>query len=83
VNQEFIRANETAALMGTTVAMLASIMVQEIVKVITGSTQSALLGRSLYINTDTLDFTFTQHERKSDCVCASSDMLQARAYSAR
>jgi molybdopterin/thiamine biosynthesis adenylyltransferase len=82
VDQDFLRTNETAALMGTTVAMLASIMVQEIVKVITGCTESRILGRSLYINTDTLDFTFTQHERKSDCFCAHLEAQQIAAGTA-
>lgn len=68
--QDFLRAAEKGALMGTTVAMLAGIMVGEIVKVITGAAESRLIGRSLYINTETLEFTFTEHPSRPGCHCA-------------
>lgn len=68
---EFLHQSNTAALMGTMVAMLASIMVHEIVKVITGSTKSSLLGRSLYINTETMEFNYQKHPRKKNCFCSS------------
>lgn len=68
--QEYLRAEERGALMGTTVAMLAGIMVGEIVKVVTGAAESRLIGRSLYVNTETLDFTFTEHPSRPGCRCA-------------
>jgi molybdopterin/thiamine biosynthesis adenylyltransferase len=70
-DQEYLRAEERAPLMGTTVAMLASILVGEIVKVLTGSAESRLVGRSLYINTETLEFTFTEHQSRPGCRCAA------------
>lgn len=70
-DQIFLRSSERGALMGTTVAMLAGIMVNEIVKVITGYTESALLGRSLYINTGELSFSFTDHRQELSCRCAN------------
>ena len=71
-DQRYLRAEEHAALMGTTVAMLAGIMVGEIVKIITGSAPSRLVGRSLYINTETLEFTFTEHLPRPGCRCQVS-----------
>lgn len=65
----YLRPSETAALMGTSVAMLASIMVHEVVKIITGFAESRLLGRSLYINTETLEFNFTDHPVVPGCYC--------------
>ena len=68
---EYLVPEETAPLMGTTVAMLAGIMVQEIVKLLTGFTEPSLLGRSLYIDTSTLEFTFTEHARNPKCPACS------------
>lgn len=66
----FLHKHEAAALMGTQVAMLASIMVHEVVKVITGISKSKLEGNMLYINTETLSFDLVPNERMSDCgVC--------------
>lgn len=68
---EFVRLEETAALLGATVAMLAGILVTEMIKVVTGAAPSALVGRSLYIDTGTLEFHYTDHPRRADCHCMS------------
>ena len=65
----WVREAEFQATMGTTVSMLASIMVAEVVKVISGSTPSALLGAWLYVNTATLDFDLTFQPPVAGCVC--------------
>jgi molybdopterin-synthase adenylyltransferase len=65
------RPEQTAALTGATVAMLAGIAVNEILALISGARPLRTAGRSLYINTDTLTFTFSDHQRKDGCVCAA------------
>jgi molybdopterin/thiamine biosynthesis adenylyltransferase len=59
-------------LMASTVFMLAGIMVGEIVKVITGSAPSRLVGRSLFVNTETLEFQFTDHPSNPECRCRTT-----------
>ena len=44
-------------------------MVAEVVKVISGSAPSALLGAWLYVNTATLDFALTPQPQLDDCIC--------------
>lgn len=61
--------NHKAPLMGTMVAMLASIATHEIVKHISGFTESNLLGRSLYIDTETMEFLKNDHPINSNCDC--------------
>ncbi len=65
------RPEHTAALTGATVAMLAGIAVNEILAQISGAHPLRTAGRSLYINTDTLTFTFTDYQRKEGCICAA------------
>lgn len=72
----WLREAASQATMGTTVSMLASIMVGEVVKVITGSAPSALLGAWLYINTATLDFDLTMQPRRAGCICGDLDGLR-------
>ena len=67
---DFLRYEKAQALTAATVFMLAGIMVNEIVKVITGSAPSRLVGRSLYVDTESLEFTFTEHPRRPDCTCS-------------
>ena len=67
---EFLRYERAQALTAATVFMLAGIMVNEIVKVLTGSAPSRLVGRSLYVDTESLEFTFTEHPRRPDCTCS-------------
>jgi molybdopterin/thiamine biosynthesis adenylyltransferase len=65
----WLKEADFQATMGTTVTMLASIMVAEVVKVISGSAPSALLGAWLYVNTATLDFALTPQPQLDDCIC--------------
>jgi molybdopterin-synthase adenylyltransferase len=67
---EFLRYERAQALTAATVFMLAGIMVGEILKVLTGSAPSRLVGRSLYVDTESLEFTFTEHPRRADCTCS-------------
>ena len=67
---EFLRYEQAQALTAATVFMLAGIMVGEIVKVLTGSALSRLVGRSLYVDTESLEFTFTEHPRRPECMCS-------------
>jgi len=69
---EFLQTEESAALTGSTVAMLAGIQVNEIIKVLTGATDSKLVGQTLYINTANLSFDFIPHERRADCSACGS-----------
>jgi molybdopterin-synthase adenylyltransferase len=69
---EFIKLDESAALLGSTVAMLAGIMVTEILEMVSGATDSALVGRSLYINTARLSFTFDDHVPRAGCPCGAA-----------
>ena len=68
----FVRYGEGAALMGTTVCMLGGILVNEIVKVLTGYAPSAIAGRSLYIDTADLTFTFNDHHPDPTCSCGAA-----------
>jgi molybdopterin/thiamine biosynthesis adenylyltransferase len=68
-DDSWLREAEYQATMGTTVTMLASIMVAEVVKVISGSAPSSLLGAWLYVNTATLDFSVTVQPALDDCIC--------------
>jgi molybdopterin/thiamine biosynthesis adenylyltransferase len=64
---DFVKVEETAALTGATVVMLAGILVNEILKTLTGLAPSPIVGRTLYINTGSLTFDFIPHERQADC----------------
>ena len=76
-DDDWLREAETQATMATTVSMLASIMVGEVVKVISGSAPSALLGSWLYINTETLQFNLTAQPPRDGCVCRDLEALRA------
>ncbi|MGH3860694.1 HesA/MoeB/ThiF family protein, partial [Actinokineospora sp.] len=66
---DILRHEETACLTGSTVAMLAGIAVNEVVGVLSGAKESPTAGRSLYVDTDRLTFTFTDYEARPDCPC--------------
>lgn len=68
---DILRPEHTAALTGATVAMLAGIAVNEMLAHISGARPLRTAGRSLYVNTDTLTFTFTDYAPKDGCVCAA------------
>jgi molybdopterin/thiamine biosynthesis adenylyltransferase len=67
---DILRPEHTAALTGATVAMLAGIAVNEMLAVLSGARPARTAGRSLYIDTDALTFTFTEYSVKAGCVCA-------------
>jgi molybdopterin/thiamine biosynthesis adenylyltransferase len=68
---DILRPEHTAALTGATVAMLAGIAVNEILAHLSGARPPRTAGRSLYINTDMLTFTFTDYTVKDGCMCAA------------
>jgi molybdopterin/thiamine biosynthesis adenylyltransferase len=69
---DILRHEETASLTGSTVAMLAGIAVNEVIAILSGAKAvTRTSGQSLYINTDTLTFTFTAYDFRDDCVCAA------------
>lgn len=66
---DVLRKEQTGALTGSTVAMLAGIAVNEVIALLAGAKTSRTVGQSLYINTDTLTFTFNEYEFRDSCVC--------------
>ena len=68
-SDDWLREAASQATMGTTVSLLAAIMVGEVVKVISGSAPSPLLGAWLYVNTATLGFDLTVQPPRPDCIC--------------
>ncbi|MGH3567670.1 MAG: HesA/MoeB/ThiF family protein [Pseudonocardia sp.] len=66
---DILRDEETAALTGATVAMLAGIAVNEVLGLVSGAKPSRTAGQSLYVNTDTLTFTFTEYDFRPGCEC--------------
>ena len=68
---DILRPEQTACLTGSTVAMLAGIAVNEVIGELSGAKPAATAGRSLYIDTDKLTFTFTDYTSRDDCPCAT------------
>lgn len=68
---DILRAEETACLTGATVAMLAGIAVNEVIGEISGAKEAATAGRSLYIDTGRLTFTFDSYTSRPGCACAT------------
>jgi molybdopterin/thiamine biosynthesis adenylyltransferase len=67
---DILRHEQTAALTGSTVAMLAGIAVNEVLQLLSGAKPTTRTsGQSLYVNTDTLTFTFTEYQFRPGCVC--------------
>jgi molybdopterin/thiamine biosynthesis adenylyltransferase len=67
---DILRHEQTAALTGSTVAMLAGIAVNEVLQLLSGAKPvTRTSGQSLYVNTDALTFTFTEYEFRPGCVC--------------
>jgi molybdopterin/thiamine biosynthesis adenylyltransferase len=73
---DWLREADSQATTGTTVSLLAAIMVGEVVKVISGSTPSRLLGAWLYVNTATLRFDLTAQPPRPDCLCRDVGALR-------
>jgi molybdopterin/thiamine biosynthesis adenylyltransferase len=67
---DILRHEQTAALTGSTVAMLAGIAVNEVLQLLSGAKPSTRTsGQSLYVNTDSLTFTFTEYDFRPGCIC--------------
>jgi molybdopterin/thiamine biosynthesis adenylyltransferase len=65
---DILRQEETACLTGSTVAMLAGIAVNDVIGYLSGARPTSLLGgRSLYVNTEELTFTFSDFDIREDC----------------
>lgn len=74
-----LRPEKATALTASTVAMMTGIAINEVISMLAGAKRSRTMGESLYINTDTLDFTFEKYAFRDDCECrrraAASDRL--------
>jgi molybdopterin-synthase adenylyltransferase len=68
---DILRTERTACLTGATVAMLAGIVVNEVLALIAGAKESRTAGRSLYVDTDRLTFTFNQYGYRAGCACTT------------
>ena len=75
-DDDWLREAASQATMGTTVSLLAAIMVGEVVKVISGSAPSPLLGAWLYVNTATLKFDLRAQPPQPGCVCRDVGALR-------
>ena len=65
-----IRLESAAALTGTTVFLLASIMAGEIVKFITGFAETSLLGSILFVDLEHLEFSWKKIDQQESCYCS-------------
>ncbi|MGY3205116.1 HesA/MoeB/ThiF family protein [Streptomyces sp. TE5632] len=67
---DILRAEKSGSLTGTLVAMVAGIAVNEVIGLVSGAkSTSRTAGRSLYVNTETLTFDFTEFSFRPDCPC--------------
>jgi molybdopterin/thiamine biosynthesis adenylyltransferase len=65
-----LRPEKSGSLTGTLVSMVAGIVVNEVIGLVSGAkSTSRTAGRSLYINAETLTFNFTDFDFRPDCPC--------------